>query len=1026
MAYPEQLGAPCWTRDQAEYCINSVAQVTTETVASFLATHSPIKDIKDAKANDIVTEEEIFKALFTRRGEIRGVVRGDSGTGKSHLIRWVNLRAEYAAENNELGLEKFKIVMVRRDTGSLKSALQQIVEQLGGDFAQYIEDIKGALDKFSSETARRELVSALALEVGNKWESRGNSPLPRDLQNLDEILRSPGYLNWLCRDGGIIARKIARLTDSSSLEEREKQVVFSVSDVKPSSPILNKTRDAQQVYDFLDNLEYDDIDSDEVVAVLNQALIEAQRELTGIRGSKLHDIFIAIRKELHFQGKQLAVFVEDVTAASGGLDTDLFRAFEPHAVQGACRMIAVLGMTNAGWNPLPDNEKDRVDVEYDVGANAQKWSSDSVEVAKFAARYLNASRCSESELETLAEDRFESDIASSKCDDCPHKEECHRIFGFVELETGAQIGMYPFTPIAPQRMLTALNETRHRSSQRGLLDYVLDYALIKSYLYIEQQEFPNSKGIGVTAPHLAYWTGLESEFLGGVAWGTDEKKRAQFLVQFWYDGDSAEGAVVFLKQTGGVLGLPPISSEVTVDPRKGISKNKPVQTGKLAQSVAIPQPVPQLDPPEDKEQERLLMALDSWADGQDLKYDARFRDYVADLLKFSLRWQDFRGIPVQEAKKLNKTKDPIRIEGQRAHPSGHHYFIDLPRDSKTKGLLEALVRYNREGKKSWNFSHGELHKRRVSCWVRQNQSRLIDGVNPTPLSIKEKSIKTAAQFLALSAVLRRKDPLPQKDIQARISELFVQIWDHQSPPVFFNNKLGAMLTDIGKKWSDVKDFLISELGVGQGEAQPKDFIDPVPLLESLKNFDDVPKVDRVDDEASISYWKKRFAPVAGLSKAYDDLPELLNAEVVEIRSRCDEITALLVESGFDGRDLRSDFRQFMKSLLEVLEIEEQNLKCPPSPDFKSLHGNGRIVERKEAWATSLGRAEKVCNDKSPSGTLSFDSTVFDDAYRSVIIIKKHLQEIERELRNQETPSGSETSGTKEELLDNLKKIVSLQ
>ena len=44
MPYPKQLGAPCWEKEQADKCINYVAQVTPEQAPLFLATHSPIKN----------------------------------------------------------------------------------------------------------------------------------------------------------------------------------------------------------------------------------------------------------------------------------------------------------------------------------------------------------------------------------------------------------------------------------------------------------------------------------------------------------------------------------------------------------------------------------------------------------------------------------------------------------------------------------------------------------------------------------------------------------------------------------------------------------------------------------------------------------------------------------------------------------------------------------------------------------------------------------------------------------------------
>ena len=116
MPYPKQFGQPCWTKEQAENCISLVAQVSSEAASLFLVTHSPIEHIKDVKADSIINEEAAFQRIFSHKAEVRSVVRGASGTGKSHLIRWLNLRAEVSAENKEkLGLQNFKIVMVQRD-----------------------------------------------------------------------------------------------------------------------------------------------------------------------------------------------------------------------------------------------------------------------------------------------------------------------------------------------------------------------------------------------------------------------------------------------------------------------------------------------------------------------------------------------------------------------------------------------------------------------------------------------------------------------------------------------------------------------------------------------------------------------------------------------------------------------------------------------------------------------------------------------------------------------------------------------
>ena len=41
--------------------------------------------------------------------------------------------------------------------------------------------------------------------------------------------------------------------------------------------------------------------------------------------------------------------------------------------------------------------------------------------------------------------------------------------------------MFPFSKIAPQQLLSKINPERHRKTQRGILEYILNNTLVKSY-----------------------------------------------------------------------------------------------------------------------------------------------------------------------------------------------------------------------------------------------------------------------------------------------------------------------------------------------------------------------------------------------------------------------------------------------------------------------------------------------------------------------------------------------------------------
>src|SRR5262245_23469762 len=220
MSYPEKLGQPCWSLEQVRKVISLTAQTNAESAPYFLAAHSPFERIIDAKAGARqLTEEQVFQELFSAaRGQVQAFVRGEPGTGKSHLIRWLKLRAEYAARHREAGLDAFKLVLVSRGNGSLKDALGQIVSQLGPAYEKHIQRVRGAIERLSEATARATLLAELALEIGTRWTNeRGRVPLDRNLRHLGQALRANGFGRWLTRDGGIVDKVIKRLTERSSI-----------------------------------------------------------------------------------------------------------------------------------------------------------------------------------------------------------------------------------------------------------------------------------------------------------------------------------------------------------------------------------------------------------------------------------------------------------------------------------------------------------------------------------------------------------------------------------------------------------------------------------------------------------------------------------------------------------------------------------------------------------------------------------------------------------------------------------------
>jgi hypothetical protein len=154
----------CWTPEAVSKSLFSAANVTRAQTDYFLASHTPIQSIRDDRTGFAYTEEALFKSLFDpAQNEVMAIVHGEPGSGKSHLIRWLKLRAERAEIDGEL--TEFRSVMVQRESGSLKAALDQMIVQLGEEFAGYLHPVRSALSAISETTARATLAMNLALEL---------------------------------------------------------------------------------------------------------------------------------------------------------------------------------------------------------------------------------------------------------------------------------------------------------------------------------------------------------------------------------------------------------------------------------------------------------------------------------------------------------------------------------------------------------------------------------------------------------------------------------------------------------------------------------------------------------------------------------------------------------------------------------------------------------------------------------------------------------------------------------------------
>ena len=977
----------CWKQESVGKAISYTAKIDEKQTHYFLACHSPMSGIQDEKSKRKIAEEELYKNLVTSsQRDKQVVIYGEPGAGKSHLVHWLKLRFDYGVELGEL--KKIVPVLIERRSGSLKDALTQLIEQLGNSFQKYLDPVQQALENLSHATARQSLVYEISLELGPRWTDRGREKLDKRLKHLGQACSSEGFGGWLRRDAGVVEETINLLVESSEIKDREETPKFCPEDLLVKDRFRTRRKNSQEVLDLIDELD-DSEDLRKLAADhMNEALKNAIGEMVGLSGANLRKVFDSIREELALEGKQLALFIEDVSAMSE-LDVEIVNALEPQDRTDLCPLIAVLGMTHTGYAKLRDNQKQRIEFVYRLdGETTKTWAKDQESLARFTARYLNSIRLDEGEVRQIADDRRASkaDVSRSKCTECEAKALCHSTFGFVDID-GVEIGLYPFSRATAPRVLGLIesDETSdYSANQRGLLISLLS-PVMSDVEALKQNSFPNGLSLPVRVSDPYYWTAFQQQYLGNYNTETD-RERIRILAGLWIDGmDDADHAAGMLKPYLAPLQLPPYTKEamkVTPAPISGESK--------------IPvSPQPAINKTKEKVKE-YLDSLSAWYQGERLKNERYFRSLLSELIKKSINWDDY----LQPAQFLHRTWDAVKsvnfilIEGQTSSPGRLRF--EFPRDQSTRSLLEALCRYDKEGqKKSWAFELGQTHKRVVANWVRNNEVRVVETL--TPGVDRSSAIKTAVEFLSLYHTVRTRRKLPQKSIPELIDVIYSKGWE--DPPVGLSKLWNIVLKQLDEAYPQVLDFLKNESSVRQGKTGRINFISPLAVLENVSGFNEKPQVSELSDEFHLGFWKTRFSGLP--TNQFANLSQAIEEERLEITKLVANVKDKLASLGFINDDSKADLIQLFDQLVDLNESIKQANVVLPDKEYEDLVKQKVFTETKMEMANALFKAEKVATSNDPFDVLTFDPTALRFCCHIISVISKRVADLDKDIRLQE-------------------------
>lgn len=493
------VGYTCWKANDVDEVIRVDAVSPSDAV--FLATHQPAKLLKrevgDDKGGEPYDEKRLLEDVLGYSGEMLLVpIVGASGTGKSHLVRW--LRAHI------LETEQRRVVYIPKYNTNLRRVIELILEGLAGpEIDEIRKSLAEAADALDERTARELLLFHLRLRFEH-WEPRAAPPSPDGdyrahlHQRLPALLTDHVFKERLLRSDGVIARFVSEALRGRSLGDRDEPFQFGIDDLPTNVTGSHEAgKAAQDIYRDL-------VGSERLrrvaVDMLNEFLGSAMRDTFGIGGGRLFDVMMEVRRLLQRRGQELVLLIEDF-AILQGIQSDLLDAIiEAPTRDGRrelCGIRAAIAVTSGYLKHLYETVQTRIafgGYVYSLDVPAGDHGVSGTDIEQFVGRYLNATRLGDARLQQeLAHHRrhgeHERSWVPNACDACPVQELCHDAFGV----SPDGYGLYPYNRSALHRAVRAQTvKAGGNFDPRRILSQVLRLTLVQDELDIREGSFPSA------------------------------------------------------------------------------------------------------------------------------------------------------------------------------------------------------------------------------------------------------------------------------------------------------------------------------------------------------------------------------------------------------------------------------------------------------------------------------------------------------------------------------------------------------
>jgi hypothetical protein len=850
-------------------CIKPEAENPSDAV--FLAVHQEMRFVRKSFQTDQAESKSQNQLLneFLRdepSGRVILPILGESGIGKSHLVRWLKIKLQQRKDR-----DKRHVILIPKSS-SLKSVLGRILDGLDGPRYQEIRNqLKSAREQMdeigAKQRIRAELLTSIernhteaskrreqAQQTGgglsekdSLWMRHGdprylpsllNDPATQKLFTIGTSLR-PGIISEL-------ARHIVK--DTSVTESPRRQ--FERDDFLVPDELANEIQEAGQIAGrYLDKLQRttDRKNLDEAVKLLNSIVDDAIAPLATPTDTSLAELFYEVRRQLLADDRELVLLVEDFAVLAGvqkALLDAIIREGEVGGKREACTIRTALAVTDGYFGNLDTVQTRAIHGWWiETGTNFDEEQIIN-QIGNFVAAYINAARIGATRLEQhfTDPDNFGKKAPNAMDFLAPETEELGLLANF-----GQSADNYSLFPFNPSAILTIADwRLRDRSGKlkfhpRSVINEIILPVVKDTRGSFERGSFPPRNFLG---SERRIWADLRRDVQRKES---DPERQEQYLYLLHFWGNKPERLVQASLPPGvfTAFGLNPLDGSKTASAPTPL---KPPSTEVESDVRDTPPTIPDREP-EETEFERdppviqqFIKKLDDWKNNGVLGQGEanKVRGWINTHLMHSIAWETELLRSVRPT--TNTYATSIYLPRARGNPPNlAKAFVVVADDEQFKeahtandvfSVIRAMLRYDHYG--DWNYDQSDedyvyvanfidSHLEEASAWVRAKYKN-VDG-SPVP-SLVESLLWQARQLNIESA--HRADDTSQLD-------------------AVFASPIVVGSTNEGDEWCDflcdlfshhklMQEELLERVGAFQGTGKTPYAVDAFQLLATIQQF----------------------------------------------------------------------------------------------------------------------------------------------------------------------------------------------